>query len=197
MDIPFYPPSYNGELLHSFGQGKRARQRFTEIRGSSLPGLRIKQGDLIPEEGCELVCILKPLMRMTKRGGMSSSGPSKQKYHRANEVAVKLGVNWYYLGRYRCAKEDNLDASGYHALSSGAKQALVQSCGPKKHHTTIEAKLWSGDIAVRRYHLRREGFNEDLYRRLLDAAAGGKLDVADGGAELGSDGADESGDADE
>lgn len=163
------PPTYDGMHLRSFGRGKRAKRHFNEIRGQ-LAGLRIKERDVLPGTGYDSLQILKPLQRMTKRGTMVTSGPGKQLYNASNEVAILLDGAWYYLGQYRYVEDTVLGAEWFQALPAAIKQSLVASCGRAAHGPAIEAKLWNGEITVYCFHLHREGFNDALYRRLVDVS---------------------------
>lgn len=72
--------------------------------------------NVVLEDGYNSLSLLKPLMRMSKRGHVTTVSSKMQKYCRPNELAAHLSGKWFYLGEYKCIEVDVLDIAGYHAL---------------------------------------------------------------------------------
>ncbi|GJE99423.1 hypothetical protein PsYK624_156850 [Phanerochaete sordida] len=187
-------PSYNDQPLHPFGKGRTARQRFNDLRGD-VCSLRVTEHNIVAGVGYDTITVLRPDARLTKRGAIMPFQKRDRKHLRKNEVVVLLGEQYFYLGRYEGVGTDTLEPAEYGALQPEVQQAIYVRCGGKKHPAAVAAQMRGGAITVKRFHLRRVGFDEELNRRLLDAIAEcGPSLGADGGANDDSERDDESGD---
>ncbi|GJE99424.1 hypothetical protein PsYK624_156860 [Phanerochaete sordida] len=195
-------PSYDGVPLQSFDGARSGRnvEKYLKLTLTSMgckkPAhrfLRISYDKVRWETGFDEFSLVKPEKRKTKWGSWHNC--TNRKVRGSLHVIACLASGTFYLGCYQGRGEELLAAGEFTTLPQTVQETVLSWSTSRQHYAKVRTLLERGEVPLRRFVLRRSGFDHALYDSLLRPAPTQTAAMAGGSAGHGV--SDSEGDGDD
>jgi len=185
------PPSYDSITLSPVDNGRlsatvlRHFKNTLKTMGTPKPSRCVLSARSAAvrweDDSYEVFSMIKPESRLLKKGGWTNV--QNGKLRGTLEVLGELSGSHYYLGRYQATRDEAIAPDEFSTLPEPMQDVIVRWSCSKTDRPGVRLMLMRGELPLRRFFLRREGFDRMLYERLLSTAPSQALVLAGGSAE--------------